>query len=101
VTQPVQVRIDFQGLADGAERIAQAAGEFGRHSGYVNGIPPLAAPSATATSALERVRDALFTALRSAEQELAAHADALRATAASYQQADEMLANWHVPGGGA
>ena len=101
MNQPVQVRIDFQGLTDGADRIAQAAGEFARHAGYVNGIPPLAAPSAAATSALERVRDALFTALRDTEQELTAHGNALRATAASYQQAEEMLAHWQIPGWGA
>jgi hypothetical protein len=98
MTQGIQVAIDFQGLQDGAARIAQAAGEFSRHAGYVNGIPPVAAPSPAATSALERVRDALVAALHNAEQELTAHADGLRATADSYQQAEEMLASWQIPG---
>jgi hypothetical protein len=101
MTQPVQVRIDFQGLKDGAERIAQAAGEFGRRAGVVNGISPPAAPSPIAISALEHVRDSLVTALRNAETELMSHREDLLATVDSYQQADAMLANWQIPGWGA
>lgn len=98
MTQPVKASIDFDELRSGAERIAQAAGEFSRHAGIVNGISSPAAPSPTAIGAFERIRDALFTGLRNAEQELAAHGEALRATADSYQQAEEMLANWQIPG---
>jgi hypothetical protein len=97
----VHAGIDLGPVQAGAERIGQAAEAIGQAGRQVGGVPPAAAPRQQATDLLDRVIEALARALQIAETELTHHSSALTSTANSYQQTEELLAQWHVPGWGA
>ena len=97
----VQAGIDFGLVQAGADRIGQAAEAIGEAGRQVGGVPPAAAPRQQATDLLDRVIEALARALQIAETELTHHSSALTSTVNSYQQTEELLAQWHVPGWGA
>lgn len=90
--------LDFDMMRAGASRIGQAADTFEQGFRRVGGIPSAAAPQPLATELLERFIEALSGALRVAQGELSQHSTALTATVDSYQQAEEVLAHWNVPG---
>lgn len=93
-----QAGMDFDMMRAGAGRIGQAADVFEQGFRQVGGIPPAAAPRPEATELLDRFIEALSGALRAAQGELSQHSTALSATADSYQQAEEVLAHWNIPG---
>jgi hypothetical protein len=93
------VGADFDALGAGAAQIGAASGSFGQGAGQVGALPGAAAPDPTATVLLDRVLEAIMGALRKAAFELDDISAALAATAGSYERAEQMLANWHVPGG--
>jgi len=90
--------IDFDVVRAGADRIGQAAGVFEQGCRQVGGLPPAAAPRQQATDLFDRFIEALAGAIRTAESELTHHSSALASTVDSYQRAEELLRNWHVPG---
>jgi hypothetical protein len=93
------VGVDFDALGAGAAQIGAASGSFGQGAGQVGALPGAAAPDPTATVLLDRVLEALMGALRKAAFELDDISGGLAAAAGSYERAEQMLANWHVPGG--
>lgn len=97
----IRAGIDFDMVRAGANRIAEAAGTFGQQGQQVRGVPAAAAPRRQATDLLDRFIEAFSGALRTVESELTDHSSALTATVDSYQRAEELLRNWHVPGLGA
>jgi hypothetical protein len=94
----VRAAMDFDMVRAGADRIGQAAQAFEQGGRQVGGVPPAAAPRQQATDLLDRFIEAMAGAFRVAESELTHHSTALAATLDSYQQAEAVLANWHVPG---
>jgi len=93
------VGVDYGALGAGAAQLGAASGSFGQEAGQVGALPGAAAPDPTATALLDRVLEALMGSLRKAASELDDISSGLSATAGSYQRAEQMLANWHVPGG--
>jgi hypothetical protein len=93
------VGVDYGALGAGAAQLGAASGSFGQGAGQVGALPGAAAPDPTATALLDRVLEALMGSLRKAATELDDISAGLSATAGSYQRAEQMLANWHVPGG--
>ena len=93
------VGVDFGALGAGAAQLGAASGSFGQGAGQVGALPGAAAPDPTATVLLDRVLEVLMGALRTAASELDDISAGLSATAGSYERAEQMLANWHVPGG--
>jgi hypothetical protein len=92
------VGVDFGALGAGAAQLGAASGSFGRGAGQVGALPGAAAPDPTVTVLLDRVLEALMGSLHQAASELDDISAGLSATAGSYQRAEQMLANWHVPG---
>jgi hypothetical protein len=93
--------LDFDMMRAGASRIGQAADVFEQGFRQVGGIPPAVAPQPEATELLGRFIEALSGALRVAQAGITRHSTALTTTVDSYQQAEEVLAHWDVPGGSA
>jgi hypothetical protein len=93
------VGVDYEALGAGAGQLAVAGGSFGHGAGQVGALPGAAAPDPTATVLLDQVLEALMGSLRKAASELDDISAGLSATAGSYERAEQMLANWHVPGG--
>jgi hypothetical protein len=94
-----RVEVDFGALQGGAAQIGTTAASFGRGAGNARGVPAAAAPDSNATALLERVLDAIVDVLGKAASELEDISAGLTATAESYERTEEILANWHVPGG--
>jgi hypothetical protein len=86
-------------LGAGAAQLGAASGSFGQGAGRVGALPGAAAPDPAATALLDRVLEALMGSLGKAASELDHISAGLSATAGSYQRTEQMLANWHVPGG--
>jgi hypothetical protein len=95
----VRVGVDFDAVGTGAAQIAQAAEAFGQASGQAGGTPRAPGPLGVG-ELLDRVLDAVADALGKAARELGGIGAGLSATAASYENAERVLANWNVPGGG-
>jgi hypothetical protein len=93
------VGVDFGALGAGAAQLGAASWSFGQGAGQVGSIPGAAAPDPTATVLLDQVLEALMGSLRKAALELDDISAGLAATAGGYERAEQMLANWHVPGG--
>jgi hypothetical protein len=94
-----RVGFDVSALQAGGAEIGYAAGLFGQASGQVGGTPRAAAPL-NADELLDRLLTAVSGALGRAARELDGIGAGLSGTAASYDNAEKVLANWNVPGGG-
>ncbi len=90
---------DIGALQAGAAEISHASGLFSQASGQVGGTPRAAAPL-DADELLDRLLTAVSGALGRAARELDGLGAGLSTTAASYQNAERILANWNVPGAG-
>jgi hypothetical protein len=95
----VRAGFDLDALQAGAAEIGHAGGLFGQASGQVGGTPRAAAPL-NADELLDRLLTAVSGALGRAAHELDGVGAGLSSTAASYANAEKVLANWNVPGGG-
>jgi hypothetical protein len=93
------VGVDYGALGAGAVQLGAASGSFGQGAGQIGAQPGAAAPDPAATALLDRALEALMGSLRKAASELDDISSGLSATAASYQRTEQLLANWHVPGG--
>jgi hypothetical protein len=93
------VAVTFTALGAAAEQMGVASGAFGRGAGRVGGTPGAAAPDPSATALLDRVLEVIAGSLGTAARELDDVSAGLAATAASYERTEQLLANWHVPGG--
>ena len=94
-----RVGFDLGALQAGSAEIGHASGMFSRASGQVGGTPRAAAPL-NADELLDRLLTAVSGALGRAARELDGVGAALSSTTASYENAEKVLANWNVPGGG-
>jgi hypothetical protein len=94
-----RVGFDLGALQAGAAEIGHAGSLFGQASGQVSGTPRAAAPL-NADELLDRLLTAVSGALGRAARELDGVGVGLSSTAASYEDAEKVLANWNVPGGG-
>lgn len=94
-----RVGVDFGALSAGAGQIGQARDLFGQFSGQVAAAPRAAAPDPGATALLERLLESIAGALHKAASELDDISAGLAATASGYEQVEQALANWNVPGG--
>jgi hypothetical protein len=94
-----RVGVDFDALSTGAGQMCQARDQFGQFSGQVGATPGAAAPDPGATALLDRLLESVAGALRKAAGELDDLSAALGTTASGYQQLEELLSNWNVPGG--
>jgi len=95
----VRVGVDSGAVRAGAAQIGQACEAFAQVSGQISGTPRAAGPLDVGML-LDRVLDAAADALGKAARELDGIAGGLSATAASYENAERVLANWNVPGWG-
>lgn len=95
----VRAGFDIGALQAGAAEIRHASGLFGQASGQVGGTPRAEAPL-NADELLDRLLTAVSGALGRAARELGGVGAGLSSTAASYEDAEKVLANWNVPGGG-
>jgi len=94
-----RVGIDFDALSTGAGQIGQAQDRFSQFSGQIGGTPGAAAPDPAATALLDRLLETVAGALRTAAGQLEDLAGGLAATASGYEQVEQVLSNWNVPGG--
>lgn len=95
----VRAGFDLGALQAGAAEIGHAGGLFSQASGQVGGTPRAAAPL-NADELLDRLLTAVSGALGRAARELDGFGSGLSTTAASYEHAEKVLANWNVPGAG-
>jgi hypothetical protein len=93
------VRVDFGAVGAAAEQVGVASVSFSQGAGRVGGTPGAAAPDPSVKALLERVLEAIADSLGKAAGELDDISAGLAATAASYERTEQLLANWHVPGG--
>ncbi len=91
--------VDFGALSTGAGQIGQARDRFGQFAGQVGATPGAAAPEPSATALLDRLLESITGALHKAASELDDLSSGLAATASGYQQLEQVLSNWNVPGG--
>ncbi len=91
--------VDFGALSTGAGQIGQARDRFGQFAGQVGATPGAAAPEPSATALLDRLLESVTGALHKAASELDDLSSGLAATASGYQQLEQVLSNWNVPGG--
>lgn len=94
-----RVGVDFGALSTGAGQIGQARDRFGQFAGQVGATPGAAAPEPSATALLDRLLESITGALHKAASELDDLSSGLAATASGYQQLEQVLSNWNVPGG--
>jgi hypothetical protein len=94
-----RVGVDFDALSTGAGQIGQARDLFGQLAGQVGATPAAAAPSPGTTALLNRLLESVADSLRKAAGELEDLSAGLAATAAGYEQFEQVLANWNVPSG--
>ena len=94
-----RVGVDFDALSTGAGQIGQAADRFVQFSGQVGATPGAAAPDPVATALLDRLLASVAGALHTAAGQLEDLSGGLASTASGYEQVEQMLSNWNVPGG--
>jgi hypothetical protein len=94
-----RVGVDFGALSTGAGQIGQARDRFGQFSGQVGATPAALAPDPGATALLDRLLESVAGALHKAASELDDLSAGLAATASGYEQVEQVLSHWNVPGG--
>lgn len=94
-----RVGVDFDALNTGAGQIGQAQDRFGQFSSQVGATPGAVAPDPVATALLDRLLGSVAGALRTSAGQLEDLAGGLAATASGYEQVEQVLSNWSVPGG--
>ncbi|HTW00846.1 MAG TPA: hypothetical protein VMF87_11150 [Streptosporangiaceae bacterium] len=94
-----RVGVDFDALNAGAGQIGQAGGRFGQFSGQVGATPAAAAPDPVVTGLLDRLLESVAGALHTAAAQLEDLGNGLASTASGYEQVEQMLSSWNVPGG--
>ena len=92
-----RVGVDFDALNTGAGHIGQARNLFGQFADRVGATPGAAAPDPGATALLDRLLESIAGALHRAAGELDDLSAGLGATAAGYEQLEQVLSNWNVP----
>ncbi len=95
----VRAGFDLGVLQAGAARLGDARDAFGQASGQVSGVPRASAPL-NATELLDRLLTTMADALGWAARELDGIGSGLSNTTFSYANAEQILANWKVPGAG-
>lgn len=91
--------VTFSAVGEAAEQLGVASGAFSQGAGRVGGTPGAAAPHPSVQALLDRVLEAIAGSLGKAAGELDGMSAGLAATAVSYERTEQLLANWHVPGG--
>jgi len=94
-----RVGVDFDALNNGSGQIGQARDLFGQFVGRVGGTPGAAAPDPGVTALLDRLLESIAGALHKGAGELDDLSAGLAATASGYEQIEQVLSNWNVPGG--
>jgi hypothetical protein len=94
-----RVAVTFSAVGAAAEQLGVTSGAFSQGAGRVGGTPGAAAPHPSVQALLERVLETIADSLGKAAGELDGMSTGLAATAASYERTEQLLANWHVPGG--
>ena len=94
-----RVGVDFGALSSGAGRLGATRDLFGQFSGNVGATPGAAAPDPGAVALLERLLESIAGALHKAATELDDLSAGLASTASGYEQVEQVLSNWNVPGG--
>ncbi len=90
---------DLGALQAGAAQISHACGAFGQVSGQVGAATRASAPL-NATELLDRLLTAVADVLGRVARDLDGIGSGLSSTASSYANAEQILANWKVPGAG-
>jgi ABC-type transporter Mla subunit MlaD len=94
-----RIGVDFDALNTGAQQIGQTRDRFDQFSSQVRATPGAAAPDPVATALLERLLESVSGALYTAASQLEDLASGLATTASGYEQVEQVLSNWNVPGG--
>jgi hypothetical protein len=95
----VRAGFDLGALQAGAAEIGQTSDLFDQAARQIGGAPRAAAPL-NADQLLDRLLTAVSGALSQAAHELDGIGTGLSSTTATYENAEKILANWNVPGGG-
>jgi hypothetical protein len=97
VVTEVRVGVDSGAVRAGAAQIGHACEAFAQASGQIGGTPRATGPLDVG-GLLDRVLEAAADALGKAARELDGIGGGLSVTAAAYESAERVLANWNVPG---